>query len=143
MNATLRRKQTEDRLADAERRLSRLIDSIEAVTPAGIITPRIEALQHEIATLRSALPAADESKPSATREDVVALIEFVAPHLDEVFGPRANPKDLHDFPTAIGLRIEFDGVARTAQAEVHLSQKVLTPLSEIERGVSERVRGGT
>lgn len=145
---TLLRRQNEvSRLADAERRLARLFDAIEAGVEPEAIAARVHTVQEEIDLLRSAVASTPVPEPVPTQDAVDALLDELATRTKDVFGGDADPAELHRFLSAIGLRITYDTVTNTATAEAALAgqrrQSSDPHLQDLEVGVSDRVRGGT
>lgn len=139
----VRQAQTADRLADAQKRLDRLVGSIEQGVDPVLLAPRMTAVQEEITALRAA-GAETTARPTVTRADVAALVAEFADHLDEVFGEGADPAEVNAFMHAIGLRIEVDAVAKVARAEASLvPESTNPPAQSMSQGVLACVRGGT
>src|SRR5206468_1061959 len=125
--ASVRTAQLRQRLRDAEVRLGRLHQSIEAGVDPVALVPRINAVQAEIDALTAETSVQPPAAATMPADEVAALVAEFANGSRQVFGPEADPADLHDFFKGINLSLVYDQPAGRLEAEINLSPKTLHP----------------
>jgi DNA invertase Pin-like site-specific DNA recombinase len=144
--ASVRTAQLRQRLRDAEIRLGRLHQSIEAGVDPVALVARINAVQAEIDALTAEISVQPTAAATMPADEVAALVAEFANASRQVFGPEAEPADLYDFFKAINLSLVYDQPAGRLEAEINLGPKTLHPQApELipGGGGKDRVRGGT
>lgn len=143
--ANTRVTQLEERLREAGVRLGRLHRSIEVGVDPVALVPRINAVQAEIDALTAEI-SVPPAAATMSAEQVEELVAEFAHASRQVFGPDADPADLHDFFSGINLSLVYDQPAGRLDAEINLGPKAFNPHAPDVLpggGGKERVRGGT
>lgn len=144
--ANARASQLKQRLSEAETRLGRLCDSIEAGVDPVALAPRINAVQAEVDALTAEISVHPAAADPISPHQVEELVEEFAQASQEIFGPDADPADLHAFFCATNLSLVFDQPGRRLDAEINLGPKgpaPHAPTALTAGGGKDRVRGGT
>ena len=143
---SVRTAQLRQRLHDAEVRLGRLHQSIEAGVDPVALVPRINAVQAEMDALTAEISVQPAAAATMSADEVAALVGEFANASRQVFGLEADPADLYDFFKGINLSLVYDQPAGRLDAEINLAPKTLHPHApELSSGGGgkDRVRGGT
>ncbi len=144
--ASARASQLKQRLSEAEARLGRLCDSIEAGVDPVAYAPRINAAHAEVDALTAEITVHPAAANPISPQQVEELVEEFAQASQEIFGPDAYPADLHAFFCATNLSLAFDQPGRRLDAEINLGPKgpaPHAPTALTAGGGKDRVRGGT
>jgi hypothetical protein len=118
------------------------VKAIAEGVSAGALAPGINAAE-EIAALEAVITSHPKSSSALSRDEVAALVDQVADHLDDVFGDDADFGDLGEFLTEVGLHIVYGSQSGAAVASLDLSGEAANPHSPEAVGVNAGVRGGT
>lgn len=138
------------RLVEAEIRLRRLTDALGAgIDPAALAGP-INAAQAEADAARAELAVLSAPVALPAREQVERVLALLGDRLHLVLAKERSPHLVRELYSSLGLILTWHHADRRLEAEVNLGLALAgagdiggKDASHTNRGVSQRVRGGT